>query len=287
MILVTGASGTIGSEVLKQLREAGQPVRAAFHNPQKANEARAKGIDAVAFDFADRAAIAKALKGVDKVFLVGATLPNQSQLEINVVEEAKKADVKHIVKLSVLDAPAEEFTFARWHRPVEKAIESSGVIYTFLRPGGFMQNFVNYSGDTIRSQGAFYGSGKDSRTGVVDVRDIAAVAVKAFTEPGHENKAYEITGPEALTNAEIAEKLSAAIGKPVNYVDIPVEALRAGAKSTGVPDFYADALVDLQKHYLSGKAAQLSGDVEKVTGRKPRNFDDFARDYAPAFRVAA
>lgn len=287
MILVTGASGTVGSEVLKQLREAGQPVRAAFRNPQKANDVKARGIDAVAFDFADRNAIANALKGVDKLFLLGATLPDQTQLEINVVEEAKKAGVKHIVKLSVFGAPAEEFTIARWHRPVEKAIEASGVTYTFLRPSGFMQNFVNYSGDTIRSQGAFYGSGKDSRIAVVDVRDIAAVAVKAFTESGHENKAYELTGPEALTNAEIASKLSAAIGKPVNYVDIPIDALRAGATSSGMPDFYVDALVDLEKYYLAGKAAQLSGNVEKVTGRKPRNFDDFARDYAGAFRAAA
>jgi len=287
MILVTGAGGTVGGEVLKQLREAGQPVRAAFHNPTKASEARAKGIDAVALDFADRSSIASGLQGVDKLFLLGATHPNQSQLEINVVEEAKKAGVKHIVKLSVLNAAAEEYTFARWHRAVEKAIEASGLSYTFVRPTSFMQNFINYSGESIRSQGAFYGSGRDSRTSVVDVRDIAAVTVKALTEPRHDKKVYELTGPESLTNAEIARKISGAAGKQVNYVDIPVDALRAGALSSGVPEFYADALVDLQKYYVAGKAEAISGDVEEVLGRKPRNFDHFARDNASAFRAAA
>jgi uncharacterized protein YbjT (DUF2867 family) len=287
MILVTGAGGTVGSEVLKQLREAGQPVRAAFHNPKKASEAKAKGIDAVVLDFADRASIANALQGVDKLFLLGATHPNQSQLEINVVEEAKRAGVKHIVKLSVLNAAGEGFTFARWHRAVEKSIEASGVPYTFLRPTGFMQNFINYSGESIRSQGAFYGAGGDSRTGHIDVRDIAAVAVKAFPARGHENRAYELTGPESLSNSEVAEKLSKATGKTVKYVDVPFEALRAGAVGTGVPEFYADALVDLHRYYAAGKAAALTADVEKVLGRKPRNFDDFARDYAEAFRAAA
>jgi len=272
---------------LRQLRESGQPVRAAFHNPQKAGEAKTKAIDAVVLDFADRASIANALHGVDKLFLLGATHPNQSQLEINVVEEAKNAGVKRIVKLSVLNAAEEGFTFARWHRAVEKRIEASGIPYTFLRPTGFMQNFINYSGETIRSQGAFYGAGGDSRTGLIDVRDIAAVAVKAFTHPGHENTAYELTGPESLSNTQVAEKLSKAIGKTVKYVDIPYEALRAGAIGSGVPEFYADALVDLQRYYAAGKAAALTPDVEKVLGRKPRNFDDFARDYAEAFRAAA
>jgi len=287
MILVTGAGGTVGSEVLRQLRASGAKLRAAYHNPKKAEQARAEGIEAVVLDYADRNSVAAALKGIDRVFLLGPTVSNQSQLEINVVDEAKKAGVKHIVKLSVLHAAGEEYTFARWHRAVEKAIEASGVTYTFVRPSGFMQNFVNYSGDSIRNQGAFYGSGKESRTSVVDVRDIAAVAVKALIEPGHENKAYELTGPEALTNDEIAKKLSAAIGKPVNYLDIPIEALRDGATSSGVPDFYADALVDLQKYYVAGKAEAVSGDVEKVTGRKPRKFDDFARDHAGDFRAAA
>jgi uncharacterized protein YbjT (DUF2867 family) len=188
MILVTGASGTVGSEVLKQLREQGADVRAAFHSAEKAARAQKQGIDSVVLDYADRASTAAALKGLDKVFLLGPTVPNQSELENTVVEEAKKARVKHIVKLSVLDAAGEKYTFAKWHRAVEKTIERSGPKYTFLRCNEFMQNTLTYYLGTIKSEGAFYLPTKDSKNSVIDVRDIAAVAVKALTASGHETR---------------------------------------------------------------------------------------------------
>jgi uncharacterized protein YbjT (DUF2867 family) len=287
MILVTGASGTVGSEVLKQLRQHGAEVRAAFHNPKKAEKARAQGLDAVTLDFADRASIAAALKGVDKLFLLGATAPNQPELEINVVDEAKKAGVQHIVKLSVLDAAGEKYLLARWHRAVEKAIEGSGLAYTFLRANQFMQNFVTFYSPTIRAQGAFQFPAGDSRVSLVDVRDIAAVAVEALTGPGHQGRAYELTGPEPLSNGELALKLSAALRRPVKYVNVPPETFKQSVLASGVPRFYADMLLDLYRFYVAGGAQQVSGDVKKVTGRKPRTFDDFAREHASAFQSAA
>jgi uncharacterized protein YbjT (DUF2867 family) len=287
MILVTGAGGTVGSEVLKQLREQGAKVRAGFNNPEKAARAKQQGIDAAVLDFADRASLAQALKGVDKVFLLGPTVPNQTQLESNVVEEAKKASVKHIVKLSVLGAPDEKFTLAKWHRAVEKNIESSGLQYTFLRCNEFMQNTINYYLPTIKSDGAFYLPTKDSKNSVIDARDIAAVAVKVLTTSGHENKAYELTGPEALSHDQIARKLSAAAGTQIKYVDIPPAAYKESSLAAGVPEFYVDLLLNLYQFYVAGEAQRVTKDVERVLGRKPHSFDGFARDHAPAFRAAA
>ncbi len=113
------------------------------------------------------------------------------------------------------------------------------------------------------------------------------MAADALTRPGHEGKAYELTGPEALSNAEVAEKLSAALGKTVRYADVEPEAFRDGARLAGLPEFYADALVDLQLFCVSGGAERVTGDIQKVTGRKPRSFDDFTREYVTAFRSEA
>ena len=287
MILVTGAGGTVGSEVLKQLRAAGATTRAGFHTKAKADKAKTAGIDAVTLDFAARPSIAAALRGVDKLFLLGATAPNQVQLETNVVETAREAGVRHIVKLSVLHADREDYIFGRWHRAVEKAIEKSRVPYTFLRPGGFMQNYATYQGATIRAEGRFYQPG-DHKTSHIDVRDIAAVAVRALTSAaGHEGKAYELTGPEALTHSEVAAKLSAATGRKIEFVLVPPEAMRPAMLAQGMPEFYVEALLDLERAYATGASAEITGDVQRVIGRKPHTFDQYLRDNVQAFQPAS
>jgi len=256
MILIYGSHGTVGSEVVRQLEAAGAPFRRA---------------DRQSPDFT----------GVDKVFLLS---PSDTQSELAIVEAAKAAGVKHIVKLSVWGAEGDDFSFAKVHRPVEKAIEASGLAWTFLRPNGFMQNMANYNGETIRSQSAFYGGAGEARISTVDVRDVAAVAVAALTQPGHEGKAYSLSGPEALTSDEVAKKISAVVGREVRYVDLPADQLKGGMTGAGVPDFYADWLLDLNRYYRENRASRLTGDVKQVTGRDPISFDDYARDNAASFR---
>jgi uncharacterized protein YbjT (DUF2867 family) len=283
MIVVTGAGGTVGTELVKSLSAAGAEFRAAYHSGDKVDRARTSGLNAVAIDYARPETVAAALAGADHLFLLGAGAVGQTEAEIGVVRAAKRAGVKHVVKLSVWGAGDESFSFAKVHRPIERAIEASGLGWTFLRPNSFMQNLPNFYGATIRSQGAFYLPSRNARISHVDVRDIAAIACKALTEPGHEGKIYTLSGPEGLSYLEVAAKLSAAIGKQVSYVDVPDADFKKGAMAAGLPEAYADALLSLIRYYEGGHAGQVTQDFELVAGRKPIAFDQFARDYAATF----
>jgi len=284
MILITGASGNVGREVVKQALAVGLEIRATFQSPAVAAQAPA-GLEGVIMDYAKPETIRAALHGVEKIFLVGPPVRELSALEANFVKEVRAAGGKHIVKLSALGG--RESTFPSGHRDSEENIEASGLPYTFLRPNGFMQNLVNYNAGTIRSQNAFYGCQGNGAVSIVDIRDIAAVAVIVLAATGHEGKSYALTGGEALTNQQIAEKISPVAGRKINYVDLAPAEFKSGVLSTGAPEWSADALVDLQRLYREGKASLVSDDVELLTRRKPITFDQFARDYAFAFRDEA
>ena len=280
MICVTGAGGTVGSEVVRQLRAANTAFRAAYFSKGKADAARAKGIDAVIIDYSDPNTLRDAFTGCDKLFLLGPGVPNQEELEINAVNAAKEAGVKHIVKLSVLDCDKEEYEFGKIHRSVEKSIEASGLEWTFVRPNSFMQNAVTYMGGTIRSDSAFYTSAEHAKISQVDVRDIAEVAVKALTESGHEGKVYKLNGPEAITYEEMATVLSGVLKRPINHVSLPPEHLKAAMVAQGYPEILADRLLDLERLYREGKASSTESDIPAVTGHDPRRFSDYAREAA-------
>ena len=280
MICVTGAGGTVGSEVVRQLREANAAFRAAYFSKNKVDAAREKGIDAGLIDYNDPETLRSAFAGCDKLFLLGPNAPNQAELEINAVDAAKAAGVQHIVKLSVMRADEEEYDFGRIHREVEKAIEASGLDWTFLRANSFMQNMVTYMSQTIKAQSVFYSAAEDARIGHVDVRDIAAVAVRALTEPGHEGKAYALNGPEAFTYDDLAEKLSHALGRKIEHINIPPADLKGAMLAEGTPEIFVDRLLDLERYYREGKAASDTSDIKQVTGHDPRTFEGYARETA-------
>jgi uncharacterized protein YbjT (DUF2867 family) len=274
MILVTGAAGTVGSEIVKGLTAAGAAFKVGFRNRKPA------GVDAVALDLDRPETIAPALAGCDSVFLLSNTVAP----ELNLVRAARDAGVGRVVKLSVFGAAEEAVSFARWHRPVERAIEESGLAWTFLRPNGFMQNLVNFLGAGIREQSTLALPADDAKISHVDARDVAAVAVRALTEPGHAGKAYTLTGPEALDYGQIAQTLSSVLGRTLRYISISSADYRQASVTAGVPEGYADALADLFRYYRTGAAAAVSGDVQLVTGRAPIAFEQFARDHADALR---
>jgi uncharacterized protein YbjT (DUF2867 family) len=147
-----------------------------------------------------------------------------------------------------------------------------------------MQNLLTYNGETIRTQNAFYAAQAHGAVSHIELRDIAAVAVKVLSERGHEGKVYALTGPEALTHEQVAEKLSRATGRHIRYVDRTPAELKEAMLGAGVPEWSADALLDLQRLYRQGKARLVDPSVERITGRRATTFDEFARDYATAFQ---
>lgn len=278
MILVLGATGTTGGEVARQLIAAGVKPRLLVRDPKKARAFEGKA-DIVPGDM-ERPE--RALAGIEKLYLVSAGVDGQA-LERKTIDAARKAGVRHVVKLSVIGADQPAFSFSRWHAQTEEHLRASGLAWTMLRPGNFMSNALGWA-QTIRSQGAFYQPTGKGRWAAIDPMDIGAVAVKALTGTGHEGKAYAITGPESLDAAGYAAKLAAAIGKPVKFVDVPPEAARDSMAKAGMPGPYVDALLELLAAMKAGKTDGVTKTVAEVLGRPATPFDDWARRNAAAFR---
>lgn len=281
-VLVTGATGNVGSQVVQQLIAAGIAPRVAVRSIKKADALKQAGAEPVEMDLDKPETVQPAFEGVDKVFLVSPFVPNMVQLAALLVVAAKKANLKQVVRLSALSQPGT--TLSKWHGDVEKMIEDSGIPFTFLRPNGFMQNFVNSMADTIKTQNAFYMPIGDGKVSLVDTRDLGAVAVAVLTNTGHQGKAYDITGSEALSNHQIAAIFSQVLGRTINYMDVPEDAARQGMQNAGMPNVIVNALLELYTSYKAGQAATLSPVIEQVTGKTPISFEQFARDYAEAFK---
>jgi uncharacterized protein YbjT (DUF2867 family) len=282
MILVTGATGKVGTEVARQLKARGAPFRVLARTPQKARDLLGDDVEVAQGDLGDPASLDRALAGVDHLFLLVTSDRRQVEWETNAIEAARRAGVRHVVKLSVIGATRDsDIVLMRWHREAEEALEASGLDYTFLQPTFFIQNVLQNL-PTIQSQGAFYNT-THGKAAFIDARDIAAVAVAALTEPGHAGKTYVLTGPEALSYDEVAQRLSEAAGRTITYVRVPPEAYGAALVEAGLPQWYADELVKLNSIIDNGWAEAVSGDVRLVTKREPTTVAQFARDHAAAF----
>jgi uncharacterized protein YbjT (DUF2867 family) len=287
MILITGASGNAGGAVLHDVLKTGSDVRAMVRSKQ--DSARVpQGATAVIADFSDKASLRRALEGVDTVYLVCSPVRELVELEGNMIDACSEAGVKHIVLNSALGAGDFPKSFPIWHCKVEDKLKGSGMAYTILQPNGFMQNLIRYFAPSIRAQGAFYQSTGNAKISHIDLRDIAAVAASILRSPAHHaGKIYELNGPEALSYAEVAGKISKATGRNVQYVDIPPDAQRKALSEMGMPDFMITALLELQEYYASGKASAVDGTLESLIHREPTTIDDFLKEFAYQFREQA
>jgi uncharacterized protein YbjT (DUF2867 family) len=285
LVLVTGATGNTGSVVRQLLEARGTRVRALVRrNRQDAGGDRST--ETVQGDFDDSASLRRALEGAARAYLVTPSSPDAEAQQIRFAELAAAAGVRHIVKLSQFAAAEDSpVRFLRYHAAVEKRIRSLGIDFTFLRPNLYFQGLLAFQ-PMIAKDGRFVAPLGDARVSAVDVRDIAAVAVEALTRPGHEGKTYTITGPAAVTHAEMAAAIADAIGRPIAFVNVPAGAFAAALSGAGVPQWQVDGLIEDYAHYARGEAANVTPTVREVTGNNPRTISMFARDYAQAFGAA-
>ena len=283
MILVTGATGSNGREIVKRLAAQNVKVRAMVRNRDRASAIAELNVEVVEGDFERPETLLNAQRGVERAFLLTNSFERAEAQQIAFIDAARQSGVKHIVKLSQLAADANSpVRFLRYHAAVEAALRASGMTYTFLRPNLFMQGLLNFR-STIATQNAFYAAISDAPVSAVDVRDIAEVATAALTETGHEGKIYDLTGPQTLTHAEMAEQLSTVLGRRITFVDISPEAMRDTLLSVGFPIWQADGLIEDYAHYRRHEAAAVTSGVKDAIGKEPRSFETFAHDYMTLF----
>jgi uncharacterized protein YbjT (DUF2867 family) len=283
-VLVTGATGQVGGAVLDELFRRGARVRAMARTEGRAEELAARGVEAAVADLEHPETLPGALEGVDRVFLVSRDDPRQPELEGALIEAAARAGVGRVVKLSANGAsPDSPVALMRRHARAERALEGSGVGYTVLRPQLFMQNFLRF-GPSIAREGRFAAPMGGRRFALVDVRDVARVAAAALTEEAHAGETYVVSGPEALTYAEAAGIIGAAIGKEVAYEPAEPGAFRERlVAERGLPRWRADDLAYIASAYGGDEGELVTDAVGRIGGREPRAFAEFVGDHADHF----
>src|SRR5919204_4532560 len=243
MILVIGGRSKIGSALIGELVGKGELVRALVRSDESAGSFP-EGVEAVTGDLADLDSLRSALAGAERMFLLCGTTEEEVQLNRNAIDAAKEAGLRLLVRSSILGSdPGSQATFVRDHGACDEYLRQSDVPHAIVRPNLFLQNVPENTIPSIDDDGNFYADAGDARISMVDTRDVAAVAAVVLTEPSHSGKAYDITGPEALSYRDVAVKLSRALDRPVTYHDVPDDAVRSELRGYGMGDWLVDGLV--------------------------------------------
>lgn len=282
MFLVTGATGNVGSELTALLCAGGEPTRALVQTPEKADALRGYDCEIAIGDFDDPDSLDEAVRGVTAIYLLTPAGPRQLEQERAVVDAGVRAGDVRVVKQGVMGYDAGIGRLGDSHAASIAYLRDSGLPHTLLLPNAFMQNLLT-AASLVQQQNMLALPGGDAAVSHVDARDVAAVGAHVLASEGHEGATYVITGPEALTYGEVADAMSQVLEREIRYVDVPPDEARRAMTDSGMPEWYADALGELMAAYRQGKAATVTDEVEKATGRPARPLAEFLSDHRSAF----
>jgi len=286
MILVTGATGNIGSHLVRELHERGVPVRAFVRDPARGAEKLGEAVELAVGDFADEESVQRAVDGVDAVFLASGDGPQKVEHETTVIDASAAAGVARIVKASTMLAEVgSPLPPVDWNGRIEQHLRRSPVQAVVLQSSFYMTNLL-LSADSVRQEGRLFAPAGEGRVAMIHPRDVASAGAIVLMDDTHSGQIYELTGPEAITHREVAGALSAATGREIQFVDIPDEAARQALIAAGMPDWLVTHLGQLFRLIRQGALERTTDTVETLTGKPPRTFAEFARDYAGAFGAA-
>ncbi len=281
-ILVTGATGQIGNYVATMLKEKGVQFVAGVSSKEKFID----GMECVVFNYTDHQGMVKSLDGIHKMFLVAPFVPQMKQWTLNALGAAQEAGVKYLVRSSGIGAdPDSDAEMAKIQGQIDQAIMESGLSYAIICPMTFMQNFTTYHAQSIKEQGAIYQPQGEGKSSFVHVKDVAAVAVEVLLDQEkYQRQIFNITGGEALSNADVATIISETIGKKIQYVDVAEEAAEKAMKELGMPQVIIEQLMSLNRITKAGYAEVITSTVADVTSHEPITFKEFAKDNASIWR---
>lgn len=277
LTLVVGSSGTVGSELLKLLKEQGLHVRATTSKQVVENRS-----DLVHLNLATGEGLSKAFEGVDKVFLLSPPgYVDQYAMLSPLIQEAKRRNLKKVVLMTAMGANTDQTSP---FRRAELELENSGLAYNIIRPNWFFQNFNTFWIQGINKQGQILLPAGAAKVGFIDARDIAAVAAKLLTSEEFANQDFDLTGPEAVDHVQVAAVLSEVSGKKIMYQEIDTDTFKTGLVKAGLPVDYADFLILIFGFLRQGYSAGLTENVQKIFGRAPRSLSTYAEDYKFAWK---
>ena len=277
-ILVTGATGTIGKEVVRALRAKNLEVRAAARTPEKLEALKKLGAEVVGLDFTQPASVTAAFQGVDRVFLLTPFVEDPTDLVKGAIAAAKKAGVRFILRMSAAGADANApAALPREHGIGENLVKDSGIPWAIIQPNFFMDNFINYSADSIKGQSAVYGASGTGKVAYVSSADVGAVAAEILASPDkHTSKTYVITGGEAVTDEDAVRTLSGVLGRELKFVNMPAKDYEGALRSFQLPGWQVDGLLFLESMVkANGWAEATVTTVKDLTGREPERLRSF------------